>query len=49
MSYQARRAKFLVKMLQTERPEIICLNNVKTALASLHKWSGLGIYSVGFG
>lgn len=49
MSYQARRAKCLVEMLQIERPGIMCLNNVKIAIASLHEWSGIGIYSVGFG
>lgn len=32
MSYQTRRAKFLVKMLKTERPGIICLNDVKITI-----------------
>lgn len=49
ISYKARRAKFLVKMLRAERPEIVCLNKVKIAIASLRKRSGIGIYSVGFG
>lgn len=32
MSYQARRAKFLVKMFKAERPGIICINKIKTAI-----------------
>lgn len=48
-SYQARRVKFLVKMLKIERPGIVCLNNVKRAIVSLTKGGvGLGIYWVGF-
>lgn len=32
MSYQARRAKFLVKMFRAERPGIICINKIKIAI-----------------
>lgn len=49
MSYQVRRAKFLYKMLKTESPGIICVNKVRIAIISLHKWKvGVGIYFVGF-
>lgn len=37
LSYEARRVKFLVKMLKTERPRIICRNNVKIAIDSFHE------------
>lgn len=49
MSYQVRRAKVLDQMIKTETPGIICVNKVRMAIVSLHKWrAGLGIYCVKF-
>lgn len=48
LSYQARRAKFLVKMLKTERPRIICIVSKTPLIPSMNGGVGLGIDFVEF-